>query len=435
MLVTVENVSPVKKKISLEIPSEDVSREIDKVYGDIRKSVSIKGFRKGKAPWTVIEKHYSDRMEMDVMKNLVNVSYPKALADNGIVPVSTPEFENDSLKRGEPFRYTVTVEIVPRIELKEYRGLEVKKRKFVPDDAVIDSRIKEMQNSIAQLKSIEESRPAVEGDIVIIDFKGLLDGAPFERGAAENYLLELGSKQFIPGFEDQVVGMSTGDSRDISVTFPSDYGSSELAGKAVVFEVALKEIKVKELPPLDDDFARMFGPYDNMEQLKSRIAEAFSAEEIQKIENEVRDAVVKALIDTHDFEVPSAMVEKQLAVLVENMKHNLASKNLTLEQIGSSEEQVKSQAYSVAVSQVKGSLLLAAVADKEGIHIDDAQLEEKLRDMAAQANKDFEVIQGIYLKNPYARDSIVMQLREDKAIDFLLSHAALKEVESISEKP
>jgi trigger factor len=435
MLVTVENVSTVKKKISLEIPSEHVSSEIEKVYGEIRRSASIKGFRKGKVPQTVIEKHYGDRMEADVMKNLVNDSYPRALAENGIVPVSTPEFESDALKPGEPFKYTVTVETLPEIELKDYRGLQVEKRKFVPDEVVVDGRIKELQDGMAQLKVVEGARPAADGDFVVIDFKGFLDGVPFERGAAEDYVLQLGSKQFIPGFEEQVIGMSLGDTREIAVTFPADYGSSELAGKPVTFEVVLKEIKEKEVPPLDDEFARLFGPYDTMEQLKARIAEVFATEELQKIENELRDRIVKTLIEKHEFEVPEALVEKQLAVLVENMKSNLAAQNLTLEKIGSSEEQIRSQARSVAVSQVKGSLLLAAVADKENIQVDDAQIEDKMRDVAAQANKDFEAIQGLYARNPYAKDNLVMQLREDKAIDFLLQHAGVTEVEALPEKP
>lgn len=435
MLITVENVSPVKKKISLEIPSERVSREIEKVYGAIRKSASIKGFRKGKVPQPVIEKYYGERMETDVMKNLVNDSYPKALAENGIIPVSQPEFESDALKPGEPFKYTVTVEILPEIELKEYRGLLVEKRKFVPDETVVSGRITELQNGMAQLKVVADVRPAADGDFVVIDFKGFLDGVPFERGAAEDYVLQLGSHQFIPGFEEQVNGMSVGDTREIAVTFPADYGSAELAGKPVTFEVALKEIKEKELPPLDDDFARMFGPYDTLEQLRARIAEVFAAEEMQKIEHDLRDRLVKALIEKHEFEVPEAMVEKQLSILVENMKGNLASKNLTLEKIGSSEEQIRTQARPVAISQVKGSLLLAAVADKEGLQVDDAQLEEKMRDIAAQANKDFEEIQALYGRNPYAKDSLVMQLREDKAIDFLLQHAGITEVDALPENP
>lgn len=433
MVINVENVSPVKKKISFEIPSEQVSREIEKVYAEIRRNASVKGFRKGKVPQPIIEKYYSDKMEADVLKNLIQETYMKALVENKIMPVSQPSFESDALTPGQPFKYTVTFETAPEIELNEYVGLQVEKRRLVPDETVVDGRIQELRDGMAQLKAVEEPRPVAMGDFAVIDFKGFLDGVPFERGEATDYPLQLGSGQFIPGFEEQVVGMSVDDSKEIAVTFPAEYGSSELAGKPVVFQVTLKEIKEKELPPLDDDFAKQFGPFETLDQLTARIAEVFDKEEEQKIENELRDGLVKALIAKHEFEVPEAMVEKQLAVLVDNMKSNLARQNLTLEKIGSSEEIIRTQARSVAVSQVKGSLLLAAVADKEGIKVEDAELEEKIRDIAAQANKDFEVVQAFYQGNPYAKDALLMQLREDKVIDYLLKNAQVTEVDKLPE--
>jgi trigger factor len=433
MVINVEDISPVKKKISFEIPSERVSLEIEKVYGEIRRNAAVKGFRKGKVPQPIIEKYYSEKMEADVLKNLISDTYMKTLIERKIVPVSQPSFESDAVTPGKSFKYSVTFETAPEIDVKGYVGLQVEKRKLLRDDKAVDARIKELQDGMAQLKVVEETRPAVMGDFAIIDFKGFLDGVAFERGAAEDYALQLGSNQFIPGFEEQVVGMSVGETKDVAVVFPVEYGASELAGKPVTFQVTLKEIKEKELPVLDDDFAKQFGAFDNMDQLKARVADVFEKEEAQKIENEVRDRVVKALIATHEFEVPESMVEKQLAVLIENMKNNLAAQNLTLEKIGSSEEKIRSQARSVAVSQVKGSLLLAAVADKEGINVEDAELEEKMRDIAAQANKDFEVLQSFYSSNPYAKDTLVMQLREDKVIDYLLERAEVTEVETLPE--
>lgn len=430
MVINVENVTPVKKKISFEIPSDRVANEIEKVYEEIRRNAAVKGFRKGKVPRPVIEKYFSDKMEADVVKNLISDTYYQALLEKKIVPVSQPSFESDTLTPGEAFRYSVTFETAPEIVLNDYMGLEVEKRRPALDEKVVDSRIRELQEGMSQLKVVEEARPAGMGDFVVIDFKGYLDGVPFERGEARDYALQLGSGHFIPGFEEQVVGMTVGERKDVAVTFPAEYGSPELAGKPVTFQVTLKEIKEKELPALDDDFARQFGPYDNMEQLRARIAEVFEKEEVQKIENELRDRIVKALIARHEFEVPEAMVERQLAVLVENMKNTLAKQGLSLEKIGSSEEIVRSQARSVAVSQVKGSLLLAAVADKEGIEVEDSELEEKMRDVAAQANKDFEVLQSLYESNPYAKDTLRMQLREDKVIDFLLKNARVTEVES-----
>ena len=429
MLINIENLSPVKKKISFEIPSDRVSKEIEKVYEEIKKTVSIKGFRKGKVPRAIIEKHYSERLEADALKNLINDTYFKALIDKKVLPVSQPEFETDQLKPGEPFKYTATFETAPEIDLQEYKGVQVEKRVLVVDEKVIDSRLTELQEGMAQLKSVEESRPAIDGDFVSIDFKGFLDGVPFERGEAQDYLLQLGSGNFIPGFEDQVVGMSPGENRDVKVTFPADYGNAELAGKDVTFEVKLKELKAKEIPTLDDDFAKQFGTFENLAELRAKISEVFEKEEEQKIENELRDNIVKALIEKHEFEVPEALVEKQLNVLIENMKHNLAGQNMSFEQIGTSEEKIREQSRSVAVSQVKGSLLLAAIADKENITVEEAEVEEKIRDIAAQANKDFEVVYGIYQSNPYAKDTLVMQMREDKVIDYLASHASVSEVQ------
>lgn len=433
MVINVENVSPVKKKISFEIPSDRVDREIEKVYAEIRKNAAVRGFRKGKVPQAIIEKYYSDRMEADVLKNLINETYFQALLEKKIFPVSQPSFESDTLTPGQSFKYSVTFETAPDIVLNDYIGLEVEKRKLKPDEKVIDSRIKELQEGMAQLKAVEESRPAAMGDFTVIDFKGFLDGVPFERGEANDYSLQLGSGHFIPGFEEQLVGMSVGETKEIAVTFPAEYGTSELAGKPVIFKVTLKEIKEKELPALDDDFAKQFGPYENMEQLRARIAEVFEKEEAQKIDSELRERIVKALIAKHEFEVPEAMVEKQLSTLVENMKNTLARQNLTFEKIGQSEQLVRSQARSVAVSQVKGSLLLAAVAEKEGIEVGESELEEKIRDIAAQANKDYELLQSFYESNPYAKDTLVMQLREDKVIDFLLQNAKVTEVESPEE--
>lgn len=435
MLVNVENISPIKKKLSFEIPSDRVSREIEKVYAQIRKSAAIKGFRKGKVPQPIIEKYYSDKMESDVLKNLVNETYAKALVEKKINPVSTPDFESGDLKPGEPFSYSVTFETAPEIDVKDYAGLELEKRKYVPNPEVVDGRIGELREGMAQLKVVEEERPAADGDFVMIDFKGLLDGVPFERGAAVDYMLQLGSNHFIPGFEEQVVGMVVGATKEVAVTFPAEYGVAELAGKPVTFEVTLKEIKAKELPPLDDDFAKLFGPYENMEELRARIGEVFEKEELQKIENELKDAAVKSLIAKHVFEVPEAMVEKQQMTLIENMRHNLKSRNLDFAKIGTSEETIRAQSREVAVNQVKGSLLLAAVAEKEGITVEDSELEARVRDIAAEANKDFEEINALYSANPYARDTLFMQLREDKVIDFLLQKADVREVDALSEKP
>ena len=244
MQIKVESLSTVKKKMSFEIPADRVATEFDKVFDEIRKKASIKGFRKGKVPRSLIEKHYSDVMEQDVVKNLVNDSYFKALADEKIYPVSYPVIDNEDLKKGEPFRYSAVIEVFPEIVVKDFAGLEVSRGKYLFNEEDINRRIEEMRESLAQLKPVADGRPAVRGDFVTFDFEGFVDGVPFENGKGEDYQLELGSGRFIPGFEDQVCGMKVGEEGEIKVTFPQDYGKAELAGKEALFTIKIKEIKV-----------------------------------------------------------------------------------------------------------------------------------------------------------------------------------------------
>jgi trigger factor len=426
MNVNIENLSSVKRKISFEIPADRVTSEIGKVYEQIRKNASIKGFRKGKVPQSVIEKNFSGKMAGEVLQNLVSETYLKAITDNKIIPVAPPTIESDQIKEGQPLNYSAVVEIYPEIEVKDYIGLETTKKAYVPDQEAVESRLKEMQARMAQLVPLVEQRPAINGDIVTLDFKGFVDGAPFERGEMENYMLELGSKSFIEGFEEQIIGMSAGDEGKITVTFPDTYGAHVLAGKEVKFEVKIKEIKFKEFPPLDDDFAKQFG-IDTIEQLRGKIAESFEQQEKEKIESALKDNMVRLLIEKNDLEVPEALVEKQLQFLMDNTLDNLKSQNLTLEMIGSDETKMREELKDNALLQVKGKLLLEALAKKEALSVEDSEIYEKIQEIAERANKDSDKVEKFYLQNSYAKESLVKQLMEEKAIQFLIERAVITE--------
>jgi len=426
MNVNIENLSSVKRKISFEIPADRVTSEIGKVYEQIRKNASIKGFRKGKVPQSVIEKNFSGKMAGEVLQNLVSETYLKAITDNKIVPVAPPTIESDEVKKGQPLNYSAVVEIFPEIEVNDYIGLETKKKPYVPNEEAVDSRLKDMQARMAQLVPLVEQRPAINGDIVTLDFKGFVDGAPFERGEAEDYMLELGSKSFIEGFEEQIIGMSCGDEGKITVTFPETYGAHKLAGKEVTFEVKIKEIKYKELPALDDDFARQFG-VDTIDEFRGKIAESFEQQEKEKIESTLKDNLVRLLIEKNDLEVPEALVEKQLQFLVDNTLDNLKKQNLTLKMIGSDETKIREELKDNALLQVKGTLLLEALAKKEGLSVEDSEIYEKIQEIAERANKDSDKVEKFYLQNTYARESLIKQLKEEKAIQFLMERAVITE--------
>ncbi|RNC67820.1 MAG: trigger factor [Desulfuromonadales bacterium] len=428
MTSTVESLSSVKKKISIEIPADRVATEIDKVYAHIRQRAAVKGFRKGKVPQSLIEKNYSSAMEGDVLKNLFDETYFKALADHRIFPVSHPHIESDEVKRGAPLKYSATVEVLPEIDVKDYTGLEVKKEIFVADESIVENRLKEMRENMAQIVPATEGKEAEIGNFVVIDFFGSVDGVPFEGGDAESYQLELGAGRFIPGFEEQIVGAKVGDQKTVSVTFPQEYWNKDLAGKDAMFEVTVREIKVKELPELNDEFAEQFGEFETIAQLKAKMTEMQEQQDKERIKADLQDRLVKALIEKNEIEVPSALVDRQLQMMLSNAKNRLASQRLSLEMMGMDEEKFKVQYRDVAEGQVKGSLLLESVAKKEGVKVEDADIEAKLRTMAEEAGHDFERVKGYYEQNQNARENLVAHLNEEKVMDYLLGMAVVTEV-------
>jgi trigger factor len=428
MQINVESLSSIKKKINFKIPAQQVSAEVDKAYAEIRKHAAVKGFRKGKVPMGLIEKHYGDKMADDVLKSLVNDTYFKALTDQGLNPVSYPTIESDPLKPGEPFSYSATVEVFPEVTVKDYLGLEVVKEKLVLDDAAVAARLKEMQESLSQLGPAPEGHAAALGDFVIFDFVGSIDGVPFEGGDAEDFQLELGSGRFIPGFEDQMVGMTVGFEGTIKVNFPDAYGSELLAGKPAEFAVTVKEIKVKELPELNDDFAKEFGEFETLAELKVKLSELQQAQEERRVETELRERVIKSLVEKNDLEVPEVMVDRQVAMMLENSKQRLASQRLSLEMMGLTDDGYKVQFREVAREQVKGSLLLDAVADLEKIEVTDADIATQVAEIAVGTKQDPATVANLYQTNERAKENLVAQLKEDKAVQFLLERAKVTEL-------
>lgn len=427
MQVNVEQLSSIKKKISFEIPAERVQAETDKVFSEIRKRAVIPGFRKGKAPQGLIRKSYQEQVEGDVMKNLFNDTYFKYIQENSLFPVGYPILDTDPLTEGAPFKYTATIEVYPEVAVNNYEGFELVKEKYIADESAVDARINQMRENMAQLRPLAEERPAASGDHVIIDFEGFVDGKKLDGGDATDHQLELGSNSFIPGFEDQVVGMSVGEQKQIKLAFPEPYHSAELAGKPVEFSVTLKEIKVKEMPELDDDFAQEFGEFETLADLKAKVAETIERQEKERIERQFKDSLLKTLIEKNDFELPEAMIERQLSSMLENSKQRLQSQRMTLEMMGLDEQGYKIQFRPVAASQVKGALLLHELATKTGIEVTESDIEAHLRTIAEESGQDYERISKYYLKSDEAKQGLEEQIREEKVVELIASKAVISE--------
>ncbi len=427
MNVTVEDLSPIKKKLTIEVNADQVASELDSAFKKIAKTADIKGFRKGKVPQKILEQQYGPKAHYDTIGSLINNSLYKALIDNKIEAVSQPEVvQTGAIEEGKTFAYEAEVDVRPELTAKDYTGLELEKEKLVFDESAVDQQLEQLRQSKVQLV-VAESESARNEDTVVIDFTGYINGEAFENGAAEDYQLELGSNSFIPGFEEQLVGMKRDEEKDISITFPEAYGAENLAGKDAVFKVLLKEIKEKKAPALDDDFAKEMEA-ESLDQLKEKTRENLKAQQQQQIDNQLQENLMNALLEKNTFEVPDGMVTNQLMYLKDSFAQRLKAQGMSLEMLGMDDESFNKTYWDMATQQVKGELLLDAIAQQEELVVTDDEVEKKFADFAEQSNTPLEQVKQFF-ENDQALRGLKGQLLQEKVSAFLLDSAVITEVE------
>ncbi len=427
MNVRVEELSSIKKKLFIEVAEDVVTSELNDAYKKIAKTANIKGFRKGKVPRAILEQHYGPKAQYDAVGSLINNSLYKAIVDEKIDAVSQPEVvQSSEVEVGKPFTYEAEVEIRPVVEAKDYTGIEVDKEVVPFDEESVEKQLESMAANNTQLE-VTKRKLAREGDTVIIDFEGFIDGTAFENGAAKDYQLELGSNSFIPGFEDQVAGMKREQEKEIEVSFPEGYGAKDLAGKPAVFKVLLKEIKEKIVPKYNDDFAKQFDA-ENMDALRERLKENTIAQEAERSETQVTEAIVNELIARNEFDVPDGMVKNQLNYLKDSFTQRLQSQGMTLEMLGMSDDSFAATYREMAVQQVKADLLVASIAQQENFDASDEDVDAKIKELAESNNAPLEQVQQ-YFDNEQAKAGIKSQIVHDKVLKYLRDNAKITEVE------
>jgi trigger factor len=427
MNVAIEEISSIKKRLSFEVPAETVAIEIEKAYQKIGQSAKIKGFRAGKIPRPILEQYYAPQMEQQVINRLINDSYIKALDTHDINVLSDPKIiDNSLIEHGKPFTYAAEVEVSPQVTARDYADLVLQKERFVFDETSIEKQLEEMRQGRAEVVDASRDSAAL-GDHVVIDFAGSVDGVLFEGGSAEDFTLELGSGQFIPGFEEQVVGMKIDEARDVQVTFPEEYGSAELAGKPAVFAVTLKKVREKVAPELSDDFAKGFG-LESLTELREKLTENAKTQETNRIDGDLRERLVTALIERNPLEVPETLVQNQLGYMLANIRQRLESQGMKLEMMGITEESFKQMYRDTAISQVQGTLILTAIATQEKITVDESEIDSRLEEIAKMANAPIEAVRKHYARED-ARIGLMAQISEEKTIRFLLEKSQLTEVD------
>ena len=420
-----KNANEVKLEITVEAAKFDEA--IKKVYFKSAKYFNIPGFRKGKAPMQIVEKYYGKEIFYeDAFNEVAGEALDEAVKENKLEVVSRPDIDVTQIEKGKDLIFTAIMQTKPEAELGKYKGIEVKKIEYNVSDEDINHELSHMQEHNSRLISIED-RPVESGDIATIDFEGFVDGKAFEGGKAEGHELEIGSNTFIPGFEDQIIGMKIDEEKDINVKFPEEYFSKELAGKDATFKVKAHEIKKKELPELDDEFAKDVSEFDTLKELKADIKAKQEKQNEERAKYETQDAVIKAVCENVKVEIPSGMVEMEIDNMLKDIENRLSYQGLKLEQylqmMGKTEEDMRKEYEPQAMEAIKSRLALEAVIKAEKIEATQEEIDEKMKEMAKNYGKEND---EEFLKNENVRNYIEQGLESEKAIDFLVKNAKIK---------
>ena len=413
-------------ELTVAFESDEWKSTQDKALNKLAKSVKIDGFRPGKAPVALIKSRISKASILQEASDMIlQDKFVQILTDAQVEPVAQPTLSVNKISEDE-LEVVINVPVKPEVELGEYKGLEVKKGRVAVTKKEIEEQLSNYQSQFAEL-SVKEDGKVAKGDTAVIDYEGFIDGEAFDGGKAENYDIELGSNTFIPGFEDQIVGMKIDEEKDVNVKFPDEYFSKELAGKDATFKVKLHEIKKKELPKLDDEFAKDVSEFDTLDELKADIKTKLEKQNADKEKYETEEAVVKALCENVKVDIPSGMVETEVDRMLNDFKQRLSYQGLKLDQylkmLGKTEEEMRKEYEPQAIEGIKSRLAIEAVIKAEKIEATDKEIEDKMKEMAKNYGKEND---EAFLKNENVRNYIKEGLESEKAIDFLIKNAKIK---------
>lgn len=428
MAVKNEQIEKNLVKLTFEVSAEDFDKAINQVYKKNVKKFNVPGYRKGNAPRKIIEKYYTEAVFYDeAINSVLPQAYDEALKESGVESVARPEIDVEEIKKGEPVVFTALVTTKPEVKLGDYKGIEVEKIDHTVTDEDVDKDIEATQKKNARLITVDD-RAIENGDIAVIDFEGFVDDVAFEGGKGEDYELEIGSGTFIPGFEEQLVGAETDADVDVKVTFPEEYHAENLAGKDAVFKVKVKEIKKRELPELDDDFASEVSEFDTMDEFRADVRKKLEEAAENKAKVETENAVIDKVIENAEFDLPDAMVETQIDNSVRDFAQRLSYQGMNLDMYmqytGMTMDALRAQFAEQAKKQLSGSLVLEAIQKAEGIEAGPEEVELELVDMSKKYNMELDKLKE--LLGDAEKESIKKDLEIQKTITMIVNNAQVK---------
>src|SRR5574341_2636506 len=423
MKVIVEELSPSRRALLVELPLDQVAATMETTLREWRRRLQLPGFRRGKVPPEIIQRRFQSDLKEEVLRELIPESYRQALAQTDLTPVGQPRVEDVHFHDGEPLRYRAVVEVKPPIEVRDYRGIPLVRKPVQVSDEEVERALEHLREDAVEYGPME-GWPAMRDDLVILDHEGTLHGKPFKGGSGKNQALILGHGGYIPGFEEQIAGMQKGDTRQFRLGFPEDSPRKDLAGRTAEFTVTMKEVKKRRVPELNDEFARTAGDVENLAALRDRLREQLRQRKIRDQEAELKRALLEKLAAAHEVELPETLVEAETSSILQDMVGTIRATGGRVQGLPESADALAAKARELARRRVMESILLEAVARQEGLAVGDAEIDQEITAMATAFRQEPAAVRRA-LEDPARRASLTARLLERKALESLYQHARI----------
>jgi trigger factor len=423
MKVTVEELSPSKRVLCVELPPERVAERVEATFREWGQKLQLPGFRRGRVPREIIRRRFESEVHEEVLRDLIPDSYREALAQAAIEPVSQPAVEDVHFHAGEPLTYRAVVEIKPSVTATDYRGIPLEREKVEVSDQEVDRALEYLREDAAEYVPME-GWPALRDDLVVLDHEGILQGKPFKGGTGKNLTVALGHEGYLPGFAEQLAGMQKGESKRFSLQMPADYPRKELAGRSVEFRVTVKEVKKRRVPELNDDFAKTVGDVETLGALREKLRQQLLQRKTREQDAALKRRLLEKLVQQHAIDVPEAMVDRETAAVLQELAMTLRATGGRVEGLPEDPEVLKATARETATRRVKESLLLEAVARQEQLTVTEEEVAAEVTSLAGAYRQEPVAVRRA-LEDPARRAGLTGRLAERKALDFLFQHATV----------
>jgi trigger factor len=427
MKTEVQDLGGSQKKVVCEIPSDEVQKEFNKYCKTLAREVEVRGFRKGKAPPSIIKRYFRQQVQQEVASQLLSSALEDALKEHSLTPLGEPEIDAPVLDEEKDFAFSITLDVKPEIEIGDYEGIELEEEPTEVEEEELEKSLEELRKAHGDLKGIEEDRGAVEGDTALVDYAAFLDGEPLAEMERKDVYMEIDASSVKEDVKDALLGARVGEERKMDVEYPENYMDKNVAGKTVEYRLQVKKILVKELPKLDDEFAKDVGPYETLEALKDRMREEIGKEKKARSRRALEDGLLEELLNRNAFDAPRSLVAARHEQMMKDAKIHFLTKGLAMEESSEDYQQLESNLQEISERDVKKHLLVEAVARKESIRVSDEEVEEKIKEIADQHEQSVEKVKADIQKNQDGLENFRANLLRGKTLDFLLSQATIKD--------